>query len=185
MPLISYDIIPGYFSTQQRIFYDDIIERAEENDIIVEVGCLMGKSMAYLHDRMLKHKKWLEIHCVDHFQGVPAIPYTLEINLWEVFKANMIMCGAWRHLRMTIHKMDSAKAAECLADKSCFCVFIDASHDYESVCKDIDAWLPKVKSGGVLAGDDYLLTFPGVMQAVAEKLPDARIEESVWIYGVT
>ena len=34
-------------------------------------------------------------------------------------------------------------------------VYIDANHGYEAVKKDIAAWLPKVRSGGILAGHDY------------------------------
>ena len=61
-----------------------------------------------------------------------------------------------------------------------FC-FIDADHAYESVSKDIDAWRPKVKRGGILAGHDYIHE-PGfgVVQAVNERF--ARFE--VWP-GVT
>lgn len=56
-------------------------------------------------------------------------------------------------------------------------VMIDASHVYEDVSRDIDAWLPKVKKGGVIAGHDYC-AWPGfgVMQAVNERF--ARFE--VW-----
>jgi hypothetical protein len=32
---------------------------------------------------------------------------------------------------------------------------LDASHDCESVKRDIIAWYPKIKVGGILAGDDY------------------------------
>jgi hypothetical protein len=47
-------------------------------------------------------------------------------------------------------------------------VYIDASHDYESVKEDIIAWLPKVKKGGIICGDDYTPGWPGVMRAVNE-----------------
>jgi hypothetical protein len=45
---------------------------------------------------------------------------------------------------------------------------IDAGHTYEDVKKDIESWFYKVKPGGVLAGDDYILNFPGVIEATNE-----------------
>lgn len=40
-------------------------------------------------------------------------------------------------------------------------VYIDANHTYESVSEDIEIWFPKVRSGGILAGHDYLkLDYP-------------------------
>jgi len=38
-----------------------------------------------------------------------------------------------------------------------FC-FIDANHAYEFVHEDITLWLPKVKKGGILCGDDYRMS---------------------------
>lgn len=52
-------------------------------------------------------------------------------------------------------------AAELFRDSSLDFVYIDANHTYESVVEDITTWYPKIKSGGVLAGHDYLkLEFP-------------------------
>jgi hypothetical protein len=47
-------------------------------------------------------------------------------------------------------------------------VYIDASHDYESVKKDIEAWNRVVKPNGFLCGDDYMAGWPGVVKAVDE-----------------
>ncbi|HEV7223844.1 MAG TPA: class I SAM-dependent methyltransferase [Pirellulales bacterium] len=45
--------------------------------------------------------------------------------------------------------------------------FIDAAHDYQSVLADRQAWWPKIKKGGILAGHDFSSAqFPGVKQAV-------------------
>ena len=63
-------------------------------------------------------------------------------------------------------------------------VFIDASHDYESAKKDIIAWLPKVRKGGVLCGHDYSLAQFGVIQAVNEVIGCDNIElksGDVWV----
>lgn len=47
-------------------------------------------------------------------------------------------------------------------------VYVDASHEYEDVARDLRAYWPLVRPGGVLVGDDYAAEWPGVMQAVDE-----------------
>jgi hypothetical protein len=42
--------------------------------------------------------------------------------------------------------------------------------------------LPKVKSGGILAGDDYSPVWDGVRQAVNGLLTDVRVDDTTWIY---
>ena len=51
-------------------------------------------------------------------------------------------------------------------------MYIDASHEYEYVIEDIKHWLPKVKKGGIICGDDYISGWPGVIQAVNEVFDD-------------
>ena len=51
--------------------------------------------------------------------------------------------------------------------------FIDADHSYERIFADIRAWLPKVKTGGVLCGHDYGSSagdHAGVKQAVHQRI---------------
>ena len=47
-------------------------------------------------------------------------------------------------------------AANLFPDRSLDFVYIDANHTYEAVLDDIALWYPKVKSGGILAGHDYI-----------------------------
>jgi len=70
-------------------------------------------------------------------------------------------------------KMTSLDAAKLYEDASLDFVFIDASHEYEDVKNDINAWLPKVKMGGVIAGHDY--PWESVAKAVHEVLADEII----------
>jgi hypothetical protein len=53
-----------------------------------------------------------------------------------------------------IRKFSVAGAKDVPNDSLCF-VHIDGNHSYESVIQDMDAWWPKLKSGGLFSGDDY------------------------------
>jgi len=85
-------------------------------------------------------------------------------------------------------KMTSQQAAPLIADESLGLVFIDVDpHDYESCSRDIGLWLPKVRKGGILSGDDYGENFPGVIRAVNEQFSNINVEvdaaatsKSVW-----
>ena len=64
----------------------------------------------------------------------------------------------------------SGEAATSFVDEALDCVFSDGDHRYDEVRADIAAWLPKLKPGGLLAGDDYDQdSHPGVWRAVREK----------------
>jgi predicted O-methyltransferase YrrM len=51
----------------------------------------------------------------------------------------------------------SNQAINLFQDDSLDYVYIDGNHAYDWVKEDIELWWPKLKSGGVLAGHDYLL----------------------------
>ncbi len=71
--------------------------------------------------------------------------------------------------RCRICRMDSVTAAATFADRSLDFVYIDGDHSYAGCRRDILAWAPKVKVGGVLAGHDYYNMPPfEVRRAVAE-----------------
>lgn len=66
-------------------------------------------------------------------------------------------------------------------------VYIDADHRYEEVLKDIKAWLPLVKKGGIIAGHDYGSDrHTGVKKAVDEffspKIPQLVLPGEVWVH---
>ena len=65
--------------------------------------------------------------------------------------------------------MKSEQAVAQFDDGSLKFVYIDADHNYKNVKQDIELWLPKVSTPGIIGGHDY---FPGrqdgVVQAVDE-----------------
>ncbi len=70
-----------------------------------------------------------------------------------------------------IHKVYSLAAAKTFPKEYFDWIYIDANHTYNAVKKDLEAWYPKVKKTGIIAGHDYTKKpfFPiGVIQAVDE-----------------
>lgn len=56
---------------------------------------------------------------------------------------------------VAIHRSTSAGVAGSVADESVDWVYIDGNHTYEFVLEDLRCWYPKVRPGGLVAGDDY------------------------------
>ena len=81
--------------------------------------------------------------------------------------------------RAIIMRMYSHEAAQKIPDKSLDWVYIDANHCYKNMTQDLQLWTPKVKSGFMIAGHDFLdLNFPdrfGVKTAVAEFFTEDQI----------
>ena len=119
--------------------------------VVVEVGVAFGDTC----------KHWLPIveanrGCgilVDNFCGGPGFgtDYT-EPHRDDMFAAIQDIIKP--HPRTLLIEGISWEAASHVLDKSIDIVFLDADHRYSSVVKDIIAWAPKVKTGGILAGHD-------------------------------
>jgi len=107
----------------------------------VEVGVWMGLNA--FENLMLN--PYMTLHLVDCY----------ERGLSDVAKdaANYILAPF--HERIIWHYKTSVEAAKDFLDGSLDFVYIDAAHDYISVKQDIEAWRPKIKSGGVLGGHDF------------------------------
>ena len=55
-----------------------------------------------------------------------------------------------------IMKMYSVDAAKRIADSSLDFLYIDANHTHDAVLQDLNAWWPKIRVGGAMAGHDYI-----------------------------
>lgn len=69
-------------------------------------------------------------------------------------------------------KKNSHEAAEHIP--MCDLVYIDGSHEYETVLKDLQLYWQKVKRGGLLCGHDYFYK-KGVRKAVDEFVSDKKL----------
>jgi hypothetical protein len=58
--------------------------------------------------------------------------------------------------RSVIWRMTGERAAAQVGERSLDFVYLDARHDEASLAADLKAWEPKVRTGGIVAGHDYL-----------------------------
>lgn len=78
----------------------------------------------------------------------------------------------------------SYNVCNSIEDNSLDFVYIDGEHTYDGVMRDIELFLPKIKTGGYIGGHDYKPKWVGVVNAVNEKLgiPDNIFEDKSWIF---
>lgn len=121
------------------------------------------------------------------FQGASAIPVARSIRRWggaltcvDTWSEDVLQAGPsspWmlvtcaRHIvaagitNVRLMPTRTIEAARTWTEPIDY-LYIDADHHYEAVLADLEAWVPHVRQGGVIAGDDYgNRSFPGVKQA--------------------
>jgi len=163
---LTWDYIPGYFEFAD--VYADAVKEAKHGDHFVEVGCYYGRSVAYLATRARDAGKQIKIDAIDNFKH----PYfRAQAKTFRLFMKN---CGFSGVVKLV--ELDQIAAAKLYDDASLDFVFLDADHGYVETQAAILAFLPKIKPGGVLAGDDYAPEFPGVVIAVDELLPGREVK---------
>ncbi len=158
-------------------FYDMLIKTLPGNARVLEMGVFYGRGLVYLS----KHSTF-EIYGVDQFK-VSEMPHQRgEIDTDTKFYlhclGNLFKHGAAR--KVTLIALNSLSASSLFEDHFFDCVFIDGKHDYDSVMEDIATWENKVKRGGFLAGDDYVLPWGGVIEAVDSFFPNRKLMGQTW-----
>jgi hypothetical protein len=148
------DIFRGK-GTQQYSGLVDLIKELPETETMVEVGSANGESATIF----TQSDKIAKVICVDNWV------YKAE-GYFDERTAN--------NPKILKVKGESSKEAKKHRNKSLDGVYIDGSHHYLDCKKDIRAWLPKIRTGGWIAGHDYCMQFPGVALAVAEELTGCK-----------
>jgi len=162
--------------------YSMIVDKFPSDSHFVEVGVWKGMSAAYMAVEIINSGKNIKFDCVDNWEYIEEqkeIPEDMFEELYETFLKNI---EPVKHIITPVRELswDGAKHYE---DNSLDFIFIDAAHDYESVKKDINAWFPKLKKGGIIAGHDYTWC-EDVRKAVNEFFEGKSIyeNEGCWIY---
>lgn len=179
---MNWTEIPGWF--KWRSAQVEAVEQFPETSRFVEVGTYLGKSICSLAEIVQHSGKAFKLIGVDTCQGSgPEGPQQKDYHGHIVeqyggtfagaLHKNILDCGYSDLITLIIS--DSTTASQLFANASLDWVHLDARHDYDSVRNDIRSWLPKVKPGGWISGDDFDdEKWPEVIKAVKDELPEAH-----------
>ncbi len=146
--------IEGWMS-EEELFW--LAWQAQQHKLIVEIGCYLGRSTRALAD-----------HCSGTVIAIDDFAGPRDTN--EKYDSTAL-------LSKYLENVPNSNVVTLMSDHECMScniypdmVFIDGSHEYKDVKRDIERWLLFLQDGGLLCGHDYDENWPGVTDAVNELL---------------
>jgi hypothetical protein len=189
---MHWNEIEGWF--QWRSAQEEAARHFPEGSRFVEVGIYLGRSLCSLAEVVDQSGKTFTVIGIDTCRGTgPEGRKEKDYHGAAVDRGggtfagtlhkNVLDCGYENKISLIIS--DSVTASRLFGDASVDWVHLDARHDCASVKADIQAWLPKIKRGGWLSGDDFdEIKWPEVVKAVGDLLPGAKawsVQQWRWI----
>jgi len=129
--------------------------------ISVEVGCGYGQ-----HSKQILENTNVEKHyMVDQYKYYPNdgfsdgikninAPISLDQKFDDFCEMVKLQVEPFSS-RVEFIRKTSIEASNDFQDNSIDAIFVDANHEFKYVLEDLYAWWSKIKSGGLMAGDDY------------------------------
>ena len=168
------EVIPekwhGWFNNQKQL--DKLFSKIKPK-VVIELGSFLGLSTSYMGKKLKDEGK---IYAIDHWmgsiehQGRPDVDHLLP-SLFEQFLSNMVH----QNLQGTVLplKMTTVEASSLFHSGQADLIYVDASHDEESVYLDLTLYYPLLRKGGYLCGDDW--SWASVRKAVERFAKDKRL----------
>jgi predicted O-methyltransferase YrrM len=176
-----YHSLEGWFNMEEQ--YLELLNATPDGGTFVELGCYKGKSTSFIGVEIHKRKRDINFFAIDSFQGATNSTDINEIKAYEgiseieeSYTYNVAPIG--NKIKTIVSLTD--EAAKYFNDEEIDVIFLDAGHSREAVKADIEAWLPKMKPNGIMAGHDYK-AWQGVNKAVTEVFGTPhKVENDCW-----
>ena len=160
----------------------ELVKLLPANSVAAEIGVAEGSFSKELLDAGVER-----LYMVDAWKHLPSV--TGDGNFpqeWHdknfTVAFNKVQPFGWRAKLLRGLSVDMSKH---VPDDSLDMLYLDAGHFYEAVLSDLTVWYPKVKSGGVVAGHDYLCKDYQVKEALRDFLASNKISTTVHIIPET
>jgi hypothetical protein len=134
---------------------DDVATLLKPGGMGVELGVAEGG----FSERILKRSKLAHLYSIDMWagdRGHDVHQYKKAVGRLDPFK-----------MRNSILRMRFDEALDLFPNGSCDFIYVDGyAHTGEEEGRTFRDWFPKLKSGGIFAGDDYSPEWPLVVKEV-------------------
>lgn len=157
MSLTAYDLTKtsGCLLKNEVTTLKEIVSDLPQNPVIVNIGT--GRGISVL--AMLEERNDATIFTVD----VSECPQAFE---------NLRRSG--QETRRVIPVLGSSAEVGEHCPLEVDAVFVDGDHHYKAVCEDVRAWLPKIKSGGIIIFHDHSPPSP-------RKQTSTQLQKEAWV----
>ena len=133
----------------------------------LRVGCEIGVAYGFQSIFFLENSNIEKLYSIDPYQHFSDYDDSMNFPqpYFDVlyYRTNMRL-SAFKE-RSSLLRTTSTNAAQQFSSNSLDFVYIDGDHSYKAVRADLEAWFDKVRSGGLVSGDDYVV-FPSTADAV-------------------
>ena len=139
-----------------------LLRKLPRGAIGAEIGVWKGTFSAALLEKLEPR----ELHLVDPWEFMPDKPRTIygggdiagQRGMDAIYEEVVHRFAAATDAgRVKIHRGRSIDAASSFPDSYFDWIYVDGDHSYEGVTSDLAAWRNKIKPGGCIAGDDYMV----------------------------
>ena len=135
----------------------ELLSMMPRNAVCAEIGVWKGEFSQQIKN--LTRPK--ELTLIDPWAFQPSFPNrmfggsvaTSQDDMDAIYQS---VVSQFAYETVKILRMNSTDAAAQFPDSYFDWVYVDGNHYYEYVLSDLQTWLPKVRPGGFLTGDDYL-----------------------------
>lgn len=137
---------------------DWLAEQAQFYHTIVEIGCWRGRSTSAL----AQYTPGV-VYAIDDFIGPrdTAVETKSPGENRNIFERNL---SEFKNKVVTVIA-DHSNIPDNIPSPDM--VFLDGSHEYEDIKRDIDYWFERLQPNGLICGHDF--NWPGVYKAVMDK----------------
>lgn len=134
------------------------------------VGCEVGVYRGDFSDRILRIARPRELYLIDTWDAAHTTGSRLDAQEGHDERYRFVCERFARETAretVKILRETSEEASRRFREGQLDFAYLDGDHSYEQVRKDLSAYYPLIKAGGILCGDDYDV-HPGVKRAVDE-----------------